>query len=237
MKNKLLLLVVLVLMIGMPVSALRLNLGMGVGMNIGGLRTDEFLERSEEDNVGRIPQIGVTVGLIGRAQIVESFGVQAEAMFTLTGGGISTGPFELLDEEYWSVERETYFTFQFPVLAYYLVPYQLLTIGDVGFSPAPHVGISYDWLAYAADDSESVSPSRFGSGTGGPLVDEEEWQEWNRSGISWVVGVDLEAIDETGRGGVGLRLSRQISGFGPEDSEEEERLLTSFTIALRGLFY
>ncbi len=222
------------LLFSAPLMALDLGLGMGIGLNIGGL-SYENLETAIEANENLYPYglIGITLGAVARAQILPIFGVQAEAMFTLTGGGSSFEIFPEDDEiELWYIERDTYFIFQFPLLAYFRVPVPLFG----GWFPAPHVGISYDMLIGSAPSREEFfAESRFGNSQESSDYDPAPG-EWRRWATSWVAGLDFETQDESLIGGVGLRLMQQFSGFGPEDgTEAEQRLLTNFSISVRGV--
>lgn len=224
------------LLFSAPLMAIDLGLGMGIGLNIGGLSSEEISTAIEDnDDVYPYGMIGVTIGAVGRLQILPIFGLQAEAMFTLTGGGTSEDVSFTLDGEQielWYIVRETYFLFQFPVLAYVRTPFPLF--GNV--APAPHFGISYDLLLGSAPSREPFfAESRFGNSNESSDYNPAPG-EWRRWGMSWVAGLDLETQEDGIIGGVGLRLMQQFRGFGPEDgTEAEQRLLTNFSLAVRGI--
>lgn len=236
MKRLLALVVFFTVFAGSPLLALDLGLGFGIGLNVGALSYEQLDAKIEGDeNLSPYSQIGITIGAVSRLQVLPILGLQAEALFTITGGGYANFLGETKDPktgevtEEWNIERETHFTMQFPLLVYLPLP----LFGE--WYPSPHAGIAYDMLIGSPSSENYTAESQFGN--------PEESSDlnpvagvWRRFGLSWVAGLDLETRGDGVIGGIGLRLTQQLEGFGPDDgTEAEQRLLTNFSIALRGI--
>lgn len=236
MKRLMVLVVFVTVLAGTPLVALDLGLGFGIGLNVGALSYEQLNAKIEsDDSISPYSQIGITVGAVSRLQILPILGLQAEALFTITGGGYANFLGQVKNEktgevtELWNIERETHFTMQFPLLVYLPLP----LFGE--WYPSPHAGIAYDMLIGSPSSENFLAESQFGnpeeSSDLNPVAG-----DWRRFGLSWVAGLDLETRGDSVIGGIGLRLTQQIEGFGPDDgTEAEQRLLTNFSVSLRGI--
>ncbi len=236
MKRSFVFAVVLMLATGTRLVAMDLGLGIGIGLNLGALSYDELDTKIEEnDDLYSYSQIGIAAGAVGRLQLLPILGLQAEALFTITGGGYANDLGEVKNEktgevtEVWNIERETHFIMQFPLLVYVPLP----LFGE--WYPAPHAGIAYDMLIGSPSSENFLAESRLGETEESTEVNPIEG-DWRRFGLSWVAGLDLETRGEGAIGGIGLRLTQQMDGFGPDDgTDAEQRLLTNVSIAIRGV--
>lgn len=236
MRQNVLMLVVFMLLAGHSASAVDFFYGNTLALNLGRVRSAGLQESAEQtadsfDGADARPYLGVgaTIGFFGRILPSEYFAIQQELMFNFVYGG-SLVRFEEDhaygdDEVAFLIYSEGYLTMNLPLVAYARVP-----IGS-GFRLAPHAGVSFDVLLTPLGSSQFVADNPFGLGRNEEGSDDLDGLDWERTGLSWIAGLDFELEDRLPFHAIGFRLMRQFDTFGPED--DDERTISVFTVSLQ----